>query len=359
MPASLTMPVRHATILVVEDAPVNQRILRGLLEREGYRVLVAGNGRMALDLVQGDIPDLVLLDILMPEVDGLETCRLLKEMEPTRDIPVIFISSLDETADKLKGFEAGGVDYITKPFHPAEVLARVATHLNIRCLQFQLKEKNRLLEEERRKSEALLLNVLPARVARELMDHGQCTPQCFAEVTVGFIDIVAFTASASRLTPEYLIDELNALFTAFDHIAETHRCERMKTIGDAYLFVCGLSEPNQRHAQAMAAAALDSIAWLEARNQVAEQRWQVRIGLHAGPVIGGIVGVNKYLYDIFGDTVNTASRLEQLARPMHICISQAVRDRLADEFVLAGPERVEMRGKGPQDIYVLQGRKRE
>ena len=357
MPAGLTMPAYQATILVVEDAPVNQRILRGLLEREGSRVLVAGNGRLALDLVQGEIPDLVLLDILMPEIDGLETCRQLKLREATRDIPVIFISSLDETADKLKGFEAGGVDYITKPFHPAEVLARVATHLNLRSLQYQLREKNRLLEVERGKSEALLLNVLPVRVARELMDHGHCTPQCFAEVTVGFIDIVEFTASASRLTPECLIDELNALFTAFDHIAETHRCERMKTIGDAYLFVCGLSERNPRHTEAMAAAALDSIAWLEARNRDAQQRWQVRIGLHAGPVIGGIVGVNKYLYDIFGDTVNIASRLQQLARPMHICVSQTVRDRLADEFVLAGPERVVMRGKGEQDIYSLQGRR--
>lgn len=357
MSAGVSKPAQQATILVVEDSPINQRILRGLLEREGYRIHTADNGRAAMELLQDEdeLPDLIVLDILMPEINGLEVCRLLKRKEATRDIPVIFISSLDETTDKLKGFEAGGVDYITKPFHPAEVLARVDTHLNLRRLQFQLEEKNRQLERERCKSEALLLNVLPARVARELLDRGCCTPQCFAEVSVGFVDIVQFTAAAARLTPESLIGELNVLFSAFDRIAEAKGCERMKTIGDAFLFVCGLPEENERHARAMAEASLEMIAFLQERNRTEALQWQVRIGLHSGPVVGGVVGANKYLYDIFGDTVNIASRLEELATPMRICVSEAVRDRLGDEFLLTGPERAHIRGKGEQNVYFLEG----
>ena len=357
MSAGSAKSVQQASILVVEDSSVNQRILRGLLEREGYRILTADNGRTALELLQEELPDLILLDIIMPEINGLDVCRLLKRKEATRDIPVIFISSLDETTDKLKGFEAGGVDYLTKPFHPAEVLARVDTHLNIRSLQFQLVEKNRQLELERQKSEALLLNVLPARVARELMDHGRCASQNFAEVSVGFVDIVQFTAAAGQLTPESLIGELNDLFTNFDRIAEAHGCERMKTIGDAFLFVCGLPEENARHAQAMASAALEMIAYLEERNRTEKLRWQVRIGLHSGPVVGGVVGTTKSLYDIFGDTVNIASRLEELATPMHICVSEAVRNRLGNEFLLSGPERANIRGKGEQGVYSLEGRR--
>jgi PleD family two-component response regulator len=166
-----------SSILIVEDSPVNQRILRNLLETQGYVIRAANHGKEALVLLQQEIPDLIVLDILMPEMGGLEFCSLLKGQEATRDIPVIFISSLDETADKLSAFEAGGVDYVTKPFHPAEVLARINTHLKLCRLQRQLEEKNRLLEVEKQKSEALLLNVLPAAVARELMDKGSYSPQ--------------------------------------------------------------------------------------------------------------------------------------------------------------------------------------
>ena len=279
-------------------------------KRRATRFRTALHGKEALLLVGEERPDLIVLDILMPEMDGLELCRLLKEQDTTRDIPVIFISSLDNTADKLSGFAAGGVDYITKPFHPGEVLARINTHLKLCRLQRQLGEKNHQLEVEKQKSEALLLNVLPARVAAELMEKGSCAPQSFPEVTVCFVDIVQFTSAAAILAPEVLIGELNILFTAFDRIAEANRCERMKTIGDAYLFICGIPEANEHHTQDTAIAALEMVAYLRERNRTASQQWQVRIGIHSGPVVGGIVGSKKYLYDIFGDTVNIAARLE-------------------------------------------------
>ena len=357
MVADTSMTSRPASILVVEDSPVNQKILVNLLESEGYRIITANHGKDALVLLQEDVPDLILLDILMPEMDGFELCRLLKQQSDLCDIPVIFISSLDNTSDKLSGFAAGGVDYITKPFHPAEVLARISTHLKICRLQRQLEEKNRQIGVEKQKSEALLLNVLPARVAQELMEKGYCTPQCFADVTVCFVDIVQFTASAASLQPEVLIGELNVLFTAFDRIAEANQCERMKTIGDAYLCVCGIPEKNEHHTQAMADTALGMITFLKERNLTTKLQWQVRIGMHSGPVVGGIVGTKKYLYDIFGDTVNMASRLERLSVPMCINVSTEVHQLLGDAFVFSAPQQVAMKGKGCQVTYFLEGRR--
>jgi len=341
------------TILIVEDSPVNQKILSNLLKKQGYTVLNTTSGEEALKLVTTILPDLIILDILLPGIDGYTTCVRLQEQETTRDIPVIFISSLDATEDKIGGFEAGGVDYITKPFQPAEVIARICTHLRIRHLQRVLAQKNILLEEEKQKSEALLQNVLPRRVAGELLTTGHCAPKLYAEATVCFADIVRFTAASSHLSPETIIGELNEIFTGFDAIATRHHCERMKTIGDAYLFVCGVPEPDPRHAENVGRAALQMIDFLEKRNRQAQYTWQIRVGIHSGPVVGGIVGTEKYLYDIFGDTVNIAARMEELGTPMQVNVSQATYKILHDTFSFIGGEKVEVKGKGKQVMYTL------
>ncbi|MCL2459701.1 MAG: response regulator [Desulfobulbus sp.] len=345
-----------ATILVVEDSPINQRILYNLLDKGGFGVQLASNGKEALDQLKQWLPDLILLDILMPEMDGLALCHRLNGQRATRDIPVIFISALDNTADKLSGFAAGGVDYITKPFHPAEVLARIGTHLKICRLQRQLAEKNRQLELEKQKSETLLLNVLPAHIAAELMEEGRCTPHCFANVAVCFVDIVQFTDAAATLAPEVLIGELNDLFTAFDLITEANNCERMKTIGDAYLFVSGMPQPSDRHVRDAAMAALAMVDCVRERNRTG-RNWQVRIGLHTGMVVGGIVGTRKYLYDIFGDTVNVAARLQALSEPMRVNVSSEVYHQLQDEFTFSSPLNVAMKGKGVQSTYFIEGQR--
>ena len=346
-------------ILVVEDSKVNQKLLQRLLAKTGYEVDLAGDANDALAFLQAResvLPDLILLDIIMPGMDGFELCKRLKQHASFQDIPVIFISSLDAADDKVRGFEAGGVDYITKPFHFGEVLARISTHLKLCLLQRQLEENNKQLHLEKQKSEALLLNVLPARVAQELIEKGSFTPQSYTDVTVCFIDLVQFTAASSRLDPEVLIRELNDIFSGFDDIARRHGCERMKTVGDAYLCTCGIPEADPLHDQKMADAALAMIAFLEQRNSHANHQWQVRIGMHSGTVVGGIVGIDKYLYDIFGDTVNIASRLESLSQPMQINVSQEVYESLKSLFCFTGPAMVEMKGKGARSTYFLTGR---
>ncbi len=346
-------------ILIVEDSPVNQKVLCNLLGRSGYHVDLADDADLALIFLKGTdkLPDLIVLDILMPGMDGFQFCMQLKLDDRYKDIPVIFISSLGDSADKVRGFEVGGVDYITKPFHAGEVLARIHTHLKLCRLQRQLEEKNNQLNIEKEKSESLLFNVLPVRVAQQLISEGSFKPKLHEDVAVCFADIVQFTPVAAILKPEILIKELNDIFSGFDSIAIRHDCERIKTIGDAYLCTSGIPEADAEYLVKMADAALEMVESLQRRNRNSVHQWQIRVGVHCGQVVGGIVGTEKYLYDIFGDTVNIASRIEAHSRPMHINVSEQVYEQLQDSFRFSFPETVEMKGKGFLSTYFLEGRK--
>lgn len=342
-------------ILIIEDSPVVQILIDKLLTKQNYEVLKANSGEIGIELARKELPDLIFLDIMLPGMDGYETCGKLKDDESTKNIPVIFISMLDSAESKIRGFAAGGVDYIIKPFQPSEVLARVGTHIHLRQLQYQLEEKNQQLREEKQKTEGLLCHVLPKPIAQELMATGTCKAKLFTETTVCFADIVDFTATSSILSPEVIIYELNEMFTAFDRISLKHNCERMKTMGDAYLFVCGIPDPDPDHAANVARAALEMVEFLGRRNQIAEVSWRIRVGINSGPLVGGVVGTDKYLYDIFGDTVNISSRVEKSAQPMRVNVSSATYERLKDSFRFSNGNTVEMKGKGLQTVYTLIG----
>lgn len=187
---------------------------------------------------------------------------------------------------------------------------------------FRMKRANKIIRNERDKNEQLLLNTLPIKVVNDLKENGISEPQKFDDVTVYFSDIVGFTRVSATLDPKKLIQELNDIYSAFDDIMLKHGCERIKTIGDAYLAVCGMPQKNSRHAEMMLRASLEVIQFIEKRNLTSQLKWSMRIGLHSGIVVGGIVGVKKYIYDVFGDTINTASRMESNSAPMRVNISQ-------------------------------------
>ncbi len=207
-----------------------------------------------------------------------------------------------------------------------------------------------IVENERERSDALLLNVLPASVADELKDHGSSEPQSFSNVTVFFSDIVDFTHQSAAMAPSDLIRELNGIVTRFDEIIGAHGCERIKTIGDAYLAVCGMPEPNPDHAASMVAAALEILDYMRRR----EGDWRIRIGIHSGHLVGGIVGVKKYIYDVFGDTINTASRMETCSEPMRINLSATTYELIREHFPCIPREPVEVKGKGLMKMYFVQ-----
>lgn len=338
--------IHESRILIVDDIEENLMVLTDTLVHEGFHPLQAKSGERAIQIAKAAQPDLILLDIRMPGMDGFETIKALKADPSTADIPVIFISALNQVDDKVQGFKSGAVDYVSKPFQKEEVVARVGTHLKLRQAQ-------RLVELERQKSERLLLNMLPRAVAEELKEGGVSMPQQYGEVSILFTDLVNFTEKSLDFEPSALIAELNDIFSGFDAIMLRHGCERIKTIGDAYFAVSGMPTANSRHAHALVAAAKEMVALVEERNKLAACQWQIRLGIHSGAVVAGIVGTHKYVYDVFGDSVNTASRMEANSLPMRINLSKASADLVKDTYRLEARPPIEVKGKGSMEMYFI------
>ena len=656
-------------ILIVDDTPDNLRLLSTMLESQGYQVRKAINGQIALRGVIMAPPDLILLDINMPQMNGYEVCEKLKSVEQTSEIPVIFISALDQTLDKVKAFEMGGVDYITKPFQIKEVLARIENQLTIYRLQRQLKEKNQRLQAEitvrqraeeeiffllsttqaiseasdfnsalevilrqvcetidwdfgeawvpnqdgtvleysqsiyaknpgleefrqqssqiifatniglpgriwsskqpewledvstesspvfqrsqiaakfglkaafgvpiffneqvlavlvffkhtahnlnqhlielvsavatqlgsliKRKQteealqvaeqkyhsivdnakegifqttpsgrllsanpalarlygydssedlmrnvtdigrqlyvepnrrsefikaveaagtvsdfesqvyrkngqviwveenahvvrdskgnvlyyegsvsniterkltqealkfqkeqiEKLLLNILPAPIAGRLQKDPTTIADSFDDASVLFADIVGFTELSSRKTPKELVDLLNVIFSKFDQLAQNHHLEKIKTIGDAYMVVGGLPTPHPKHTEAIAQMALDMQAEMVNINAETGEAFQLRIGINTGQVVAGVIGMTKFIYDLWGDTVNVASRMESSGIPGEIQVTATTYERLKEKFFFEERGNILIKGKGDMTTYLLKSRK--
>ncbi len=212
------------------------------------------------------------------------------------------------------------------------------------------------LEEERARSRQLLLNVLPERIVRRLEGGEVRIADAHASATVLFSDFVDFTRIAAALEPQALIDELNELFSEFDAICERNGVEKIKTIGDAYLAVGGLSESVPDDAVAVAETALAMGEFVAGRTGGLAD-WQIRIGVHSGPLLAGVVGTHRFAYDVWGDTVNTASRLETTSEPGRIQVSDEVARRLGDGYVLESRGRIELKGMGSASTCFLNARR--
>ena len=656
-------------ILIVDDTPNNLRLLSAMLAQQGYQVRKAINGKIALKGAQMAPPDLILLDINMPEMNGYEVCQKLKSLPETSKIPIIFISALDEALDKVKAFEVGGVDYITKPFQVPEVLARIENQLAQTRLNEELKIKNKQLEQEIRdrekaeieirlllattqaisraadfhsalkvtiglvcetigwdfseawvpandgtvleyaegwytndinleefkqkslkftfaphiglpgrvwankqpewiedvsveqnqfflrpqlaakvglkagfgipilandevlavliffkkesipeqshlvqlvnavatqlgsliqrkqaeealrlseeryhsivdnavegifqttppgryvsanaalariygyespeelvssihnialqvyvdpqrrqefidaieqnnavhdfeslvlrkdgskiwisenaravrdstgkllyyegtvsditarkfaqealreqqqKTEQLLLNILPEPVAHRLKQDPSAIADHFEDVTVLFADLVGFTEFSASTSPGELVNILNVVFSEFDRLAERHGLEKIKTIGDAYMAVAGLPFPHPDHACLAAEMALDMLAGIDEFNQKMAKSFNVRIGMNTGPVVAGVIGIKKFSYDLWGDTVNIASRMETTGVPGAIQVSPASYELLQDRYQFVERGSISIKGKGDMTTYLLTGRK--
>jgi adenylate cyclase len=203
---------------------------------------------------------------------------------------------------------------------------------------------------EKRKSEALLLNILPSEVANELKQNGEAVAKQYNHVSVLFTDFVNFTGISEQLSPTELVAVIHKNFTAFDAIIEKHGLEKIKTIGDAYLAVCGLPNETKDHAQRAVRAALDIQEYMKRH----EAKFDIRIGIHSGPVVAGIVGVKKYAYDIWGDTVNVASRMESNSEAGKVNISGVTYRHIRDEFACKYRGKIQAKNKGEVDMYFVE-----
>ena len=216
-----------------------------------------------------------------------------------------------------------------------------------------VEKQNRTLLREKERVEKLLLNVMPKQVYEELKTFGVTTPQRYDDASILMMDFVGFTDMAIARDPGAIVSELNDMFTAFDRIAEQFGCERIKTAGDAYMAVSGIPDHTPEHASNIAKLAMLIRRYLRRRNEAHSQQWSCRIGINSGVVIGSIIGVQKYVYDIFGPGVNLAARMENLCEPMEITLCDDMYDMLATDFSLTEREEVDVKGFGRKTLYTL------
>jgi class 3 adenylate cyclase len=334
-------------ILVVDDNAANRDLLSRRLVRGGYRVTAAESGLAALARIASETFDLVLLDLMMPGMSGFELLCRLKAEASTRHIPVIMISALDELDSTVRCIEAGAEDYLSKPFNPVLLRARIAA-----CL-----ERKRLLDElrvEKERSEALLLNILPRTIVARLRQGETVIADRIPEATVLFSDLVDFTGLSVELTPEETVELLGRLFSQFDDLALRCGLETIKTIGDGYMVTGGILERRPESAMAVAEMGLSMLQIVEAVGQGLDERLRLRVGIHTGgPIVAGVLGTHKVAFDVWGDTVNTAKRMETYGLPGRVHVSAATRQALGNSFRFESRGPLEVKGKGPMETYFL------
>ncbi|HEX7074136.1 MAG TPA: adenylate/guanylate cyclase domain-containing protein [Hyphomicrobiaceae bacterium] len=342
-------------ILVVDDHESNRDLLIRRLTREGHAVTTAASGEEALSLVEQDRFDLILLDLLMPGLSGFDVLTQLKNHPSHRDIPVIMISALDQIESVARCIEAGAEDYMPKPFNPVLLKARINACIEKKRLREREKMFLEQLKVEKEKSEALLLNILPMAIVSRLNLGETIIADHIPDSTILFADLVGFTGLSARLSATRLVKLLNMLFSEFDHLSLEFGLEKIKTIGDAYMVAGGLTARNSDHTTTVAQMALRMLEVSRSTSEVLGLPLQLRIGIDTGPVVAGIIGTHRFIYDVWGDTVNTASRMESHGVANEINVTEALYQRLRDTFVFEPRGTIEVAGKGSMQAYFLRG----
>ena len=341
--------IANASLLIVDDNELNRDMLTRRLERLGYQVSCAENGSEALKLLKKESFDLLLLDIIMPVMDGFEVLEQLKAEPPLRNIPVIVLSASDQLDHVVKCIQKGAQDYLSKPFSPVLLQARIGSCLERKRLRDQETLYLRQIEEEKRRSDELLHVILPRDIAAELKATDAVKPRRFEEVGILFCDIVEFTAYSAQRGPEEILSHLQTLVEAFEQLCLKHNLEKIKTIGDSFMATAGLMKRLDNPALNCVRCGLDMLTAARTLTPM----WQVRIGVHVGPVIAGVVGHRKYQYDVWGDAVNTASRMEQAALAGSVCVNQDTWNVVAERCRGRSLGRIELKGKGEQEVFVV------
>ena len=307
--------------------------------------------------------DLMLLDMEMPELDGLGVLKVVKSTPELSYLPVIIVSSAEDFDRIVECIQVGAEDYLPKPFNAVLLRARVFSSLEKKRLRdldrehiLELQREKEMLHIEQMKSEKLMLNILPKPIADRLKKGEKNIAGSYPEVTVLFSDLVGFTKMSAKKTAPELVKLLNDIFSRFDKRAELLGLEKIKTIGDAYMAVGGLPIPRSDHAEIVADMALGMYQDLADFNQANQQEIQMRIGIHSGPVVAGVIGFTKFSYDLWGNTVNTASRMESTSGNGRIQVSAITHELLKEHFVLEERELIECKGLGPMLTSYVNGR---
>ena len=355
-PISKDEETKSATgsILVVDDNKNNTTLLKKRLQKIGNNVTTANDGIEALKRVNENTFDLILLDIIMPNLNGYEVLEFFKKDKRYYEIPIIMLSSMDDLTSIYRCIELGADDYVTKPFDKMILEARISA-----CIEKKLlRDKEKLLLEEIRKekekSDSLLLNILPKEIADRLKSGEELIADKHNEVSVLFADIVEFTPQSQNLNPKELVSILNSIFTHFDDLSTKYDIEKIKTIGDNYFAVAGLQLGGRKSAINLINMAKDMISTINDINDgLSVMNVSLRVGIHTGPIVAGVIGKNKFAYDLWGATVNKASRMESTGDKNKIQISSETYSLIKQEFEILEERKVDIKGLGATKTYII------
>jgi len=338
-----------ARVLIVDDDAFNRDLLGQELQDLGHAGRFAADGEEALARLRDEEIDVVLLDVMMPRLDGFGVLAALGKDAALADIPVIVISALHDLDSVVRGIELGAVDYLPKPFEPVLLKARLDASLERR--RARLRERHYLAEigRERQRSNELLRALLPPEAVRELMRHGRLAPRHHDGVAVMFLDVVDFTEQTRASPPEQIVARLTALTEEAEAVAERHGLEKIKLAGDAVMITGNLLRAHETPVTALVGAALELF-------EAAADRaggWQLHGGIALGPVTSGIIGRERYAFDIWGHTVNTAARLASLRGSGAVHLDQAAAEALPARFAASPLGDNALKGLGLVSVYRL------
>ncbi len=351
-PVSMVVPaVTSGRVVVVDDDPLNRAVLEQLLVGLGHEVKLFERAEPALEALEADPEvDVVLLDLILPGLDGFDTLAQLQQHDTLSEIPVVVISALSETEQIAQCIEGGAVDYLSKPFNPVLLRARLDSCLARRRFRSAERRSRRQLENARKRADDLLRVLLPDEIAVELTETATVLPRLHNHVAVLFADIVGFTRFSEQREPEEILELLQTVIAEWEDMAQTHGVQKIKTIGDAFMGACGLRNTKFHPVTACITMGL---AMIKSRH-LAEVGLQLRVGVHVGPVVAGIVGQQQFQYDIWGDTVNTAARVEENGIVNRVCISKQVFEELDKRYRGIKMDPINVKGKGMMDLYYVE-----
>ena len=364
--------VKHPILIIEKAIELFHFALDAFSEENSYEFFSASTYDEALDASEEYRFKLVLVGSDLGNKESIKMISDLKGQETLHDIPFVLVANASLYD---KAFEAGAIDFIRTPIEKMEMVIRIKSTLSIFKLldgmkeqadqlenqQQTLRHKNMEIEEEKKKTDELLSNILPREVAEQLKNKGVVEPKRFRRVTVMFADFVGFTKLSEMLSFQEIVHELGVCFQKFDEIIDKHFIEKIKTIGDAYMCAGGLPIRNKSNPIDMILASLKIYEFINRYNEQkkakGEPLWEIRLGMHTGEVIAGVIGTKKFAYDIWGDTVNTASRMQSSSDPGRINVSGATYNYLKDYFDCEYRGKVEAKNKGQIDMYYVNGLK--
>jgi class 3 adenylate cyclase/AmiR/NasT family two-component response regulator len=370
-------------VLYVDDEENNLTSFRAALRRY-YNIFTAQSGEEGMEIVNKNDIHVIVTDQRMPNMTGVQ---FLQHIPDEPDNIRMILTGFSDMEAIIEAINTGKVyRYITKPWDKDELkitidnaleavkLRRDNKHLVAELLEYneqleekvkqrtiEIEKKSVQLEAEKSKSDKLLLNILPEEIADELKRFGRSYARKHNQVTVLFADIKGFTTITETMPPDELITQLDESFRGFDHILEKYGIEKIKTIGDCYMCACGLPTDMENNAVIAINAALDMQEFMSGFNTTKRIQnmpvFNIRIGIHTGPVIAGVVGITKFAYDIWGDTVNLASQMEHHSLPGKINISENSFLLINGQFNCTPRGKIETKSKGDIEMYFVEGRK--